>query len=172
MKFNKLADSAPGAYLKLKDGESITIIPRGEIFSFRIRWEGGKAQEIPENDPKRHNRFKLNAFVSEGGTFVPKIWEIGIMVYNTLAEFATEMDITKSKIKVTRKGSGTDTVYVLVPLGPVDAKSLSVIESIPLNILASKSVGSPYPKTEKAWEETPPKWTTEEAPYEDSDIPF
>lgn len=174
MKFHSLQESnQKGAsnYLKIADGENVVVIPRGEIYGFKVKWEGGKSSEIPESDSARHNRFKVNVLVKENDKYVAKVWEFGVMIYNTLASFAEEMEIVKTKIKVSRKGTLTDTIYTLVPLGQIDSAQLQSIEAVKLNILggAVKRSAPMLPSSDLG---PPPDWTTEPAPYDDSDLPF
>lgn len=165
MKFNKLEEVDGGKYLKLKDGESVVGVPRGEIYSFKLKWENGKSVVLGEPNPAKHNRFAMNFVVKSDAGYQAKTWEYGITLYNTLSEFASEMDLTKTKIKVTRKGTGTDTVYVLVPLGQIETNSLNEIESLKLNILDKKPSNGPS-HLENPWAKDP-------NPVDDEmDIPF
>ena len=145
MKFNKREVSSGGGsdkFLKFKDGESKNIILRGEIFEFYNRWVGGKGQACGPNDPGATSRFKVNAIIYEGGAFSAKIWEFPLTVYNQLADINSEYPLESTKIKVTRQGTGTDTVYHILPL--VSAKDtlspaiLKHIEAVPMNILDAK----------------------------------
>lgn len=144
MKFIKLREhqkSSGGGnlYVKIGDGESLTVVPRGEIFGFRVNWDGGKAVEIPEANPANFNRFKMNVIVSDNGVYSARIWEFGIVIYNQLAAYSEEMDLTKTKIKVSRKGLSKATEWLLIPLGPVKSTEIVNIESVKLNILGSRA---------------------------------
>lgn len=127
-------------FLRLKDGESIKGVCRGEIHEFHMKWVGNRSQLCEPNDPEAKFRFRLNIIVPENGSFVPKIWEFGLTIYNQLADIAEEYDLEKTKIKITRRGTGTDTVYLILPLlkEPLTPKQLNEIEAVPLNILEHK----------------------------------
>ncbi len=152
MKFKKLQVSEGGNFLKIKDGESVIGVPAGEIFSLKIKWENGRSVTLNEPDESKHNRFKMNFIVKDGNNYSSKIWEFGVTIYNTLAEFAKEMDLTKTKIKVTRAGTGTDTLYTLIPLGLIDPKTFAGVE---LNILDANKVPELPPMPDQFPEELP-----------------
>ncbi len=175
MKFNKLNQGDTGNYLKLKDGESAIGVPRGEIFSFKSVWVGGRSTVVDEPNPANHNRFKINFIVKGDAGYQVRVWEFGITIYNMLADLASEMEITKSKLKVTRRGSTKDnTSYTIIPLGAIDGKSLEIISVMDLNILDK----APSKKNEghKEPHDTGPGWPDEaSAPPEDNfsdEIPF
>jgi hypothetical protein len=74
------------------------------------------------------------------------------------------MDLEKAKVKITRRGTGTDTKYSVLPIGTIDEKSLKLIEAVELNVL-----------NEKAVVESPDDFgPLPDSPdvYEDSQIPF
>lgn len=144
MKFNKRdapsGDSQSSLFVRLKDGESIVGVPRGEVYEFFQVWEGGKSQVVSEDHPNAKSRFRVNLVVHEDGEFKARIWEFGLVIYNQLADIASEYDITQTKLKITRRGTGTDTVYMILPIlkEPINAKALKAIEAVPLNILEHK----------------------------------
>lgn len=149
----------PSNYLKLKDGESKIGVFRGEPYEFRIKWENNKSVVVEETDPNNFNRFKLNFITQENGVFVAKVWEFGLTVYDQLSEINTEYPLERTKVKVSRKGTGTDTTYNILPMlkEPIPPTTLAQIESVQLNML------------DKA--HSKPK--TEETPWPSSDeIPF
>jgi hypothetical protein len=133
-------DRGPGIFLKFKDGESKTGVCRGEVYEFFQVWENGKSQVVARDHADAKSRFRLNFVILEDGKFVPKIFEFGIVVYNLLAEISEEYDLEKTKVKITRRGTGTDTVYMVLPLlkEPISAKTMKEIEAVPLNILEHK----------------------------------
>lgn len=135
MKFTKRQESSGGGqdkFLKFKDGESKNLILRGEIFEFYMKWVNGKSQAAESNDPEAKVRFKINAV--EGSAV--KIWEFPLTVYNQLASINEEYPLEKTVIKVTRHGTGTDTVYHVLPL--LKATIPAAIERLELHILGSK----------------------------------
>lgn len=144
MKFTKReissSENGNGVFLKLKDGESVTGVFRGEVYEFRSKWENGKSKLVDEKDPEGKTRFRLNFVMREGDKFVPKIWEFGVSVYNQLADINEEYDLTQTKVKLTRRGTGTDTTYSILPLlkEPIPPKVMKEIEDVILNVLEHK----------------------------------
>ncbi len=135
----------PTLYLRLKDGEAVNIIPRGEIHEFYSVF--GTRGEVTSSTPGAKLRFKMNVIVNESGTLKAKILEFGMTIYDQLAEINKVCDVTKTKIRLSRKGSGkSDTMYMLLPVvnEPISAKVMATIEAIPLNILDGKK---PAPKS-------------------------
>ncbi len=81
-------------------------------------------------------RYKINLVVHENGELVSKIFEFGPRIYDVLATISVEMDITKTKIKISRKGQKKNTQWTIIPLGPVDEKALKKIAAVELNKLS------------------------------------
>jgi len=48
LKFQKLESADGGSFVKLKDGESLVGVPRGEIHSFRMKWVDNKSVTFDE----------------------------------------------------------------------------------------------------------------------------
>jgi hypothetical protein len=169
MKFTKRETAATGTgssdYLKIKPGESVVGVMRGEIFEFHVLWLEGKSQVVKADHPEGKARFKANIFVKDGKTLTPKIWEFGVVVYNQLADISTEYEITETPIKITRQGSGTDTTYMVMPLlkTPLTKDQLNEISNQPLHILGkvqASTKNAPPP----AWDESDPG-ASEELPF-------
>lgn len=138
MKFKERAKSpfeGSSKYIRLKDGESVTGILRGEIYEFHIKWVNGKSVVVDEKDPEAKHRYKINMVVPEEGKFVAKVLEFGSMLYDHLYELSLNMNLEKTKLKLSRKGTGTDTTYIPVPLGPIEEKTLTQLSGVELNIL-------------------------------------
>jgi hypothetical protein len=129
--------SGGNTFLKLKDGESKAGVFRGEIYEFLKKWENGKSQVVGPDDPEGKTSFRLNFVTLEDGKFTAKTWEFGITVYNQLADIHEEYDLSKTKVKITRRGTGTDTTYMVLPLlkEPIPAKTMKEIEAVILNML-------------------------------------
>lgn len=148
MKFTKRAaptSEGIGAanYLKIGDGQSATGVPRGEVHEFYQRWPQGGTKEIFDVPTAGASaRFRINVVVNEDGKPAAKVFEFGMSVYNQLAEISENFEITKTKLKISRKGSGKNTEWFILPLGPVEAKALKAIEAVELNALAPQSAGA------------------------------
>lgn len=126
-----------GIFMKFKDGESKNGVFRGEIYEFRQKWENGRSLLVATDDPEGKDRFRLNFVVFEDGQFKAKIFEFGLTVYNQLADIADEYDLETTKVKITRRGTGTDTTWTIMPLlkEPLSPATLGEIEAVPMNIL-------------------------------------
>lgn len=143
MKFTKRDQGAAAGsdkYLKLKDGESINGIFRGEIFEHFVKWEAGKSIDVGPDDPGAKIRFKLNFVTMIDGAFKAKIWDFPQAVYNQLGDLHEEYPLETTKLKISRRGTGTDTVYSILPLlkEPIPPSIMKQIEAVPLNMLDTK----------------------------------
>lgn len=166
MKFNKTTQqehSGPKKYVALKDGDSINGVFRGEIYSFYHLWENGKGRLASPDEPKAKIRFKANFVTMEDGKLVAKIFEFPQTVYNLLADVNEEYPLETTKVKISRRGTGTDTTYNILPLAkePISPTMMSSIEAIPLNILDDKRVPGVPVVSQKSkelpgWDETDP----------------
>jgi len=103
-------------FLKLKDKESVQGIFRGDLYEFYILWENGKSTVVDENTSGAKFRFRVNFVMKEGSSYVPKIFEQGLTVYNQLRELHDEYGLDEIIVKITRNGTGTDTTYSVLPL--------------------------------------------------------
>lgn len=143
MKFQKRPQSESlvgNNFLKVKDGESVNVIPRGEIYEYYVKWEGGKSHVVARDEGGKV-RYRVNVVVKEDDKLVAKIWEFGVPVYDQLAAINEEYDVTRTKIKVTRHGEKLDTTYMLLPLlkEPISEAMLKTIGGIDLHILEPKT---------------------------------
>jgi hypothetical protein len=165
MKFPKReipkGDGNGGVFLKLKDGESKVGVLRGEIFEFFQVWEGGKSRVVEPDAPGAKSRFRVNFVTKEGSDYKAKILDFGLIVYGQLAEIAEEWDIDKTGIKISRRGSGTDTVYVITPSkDQPNAQAMKAISAVDLNILEPKpQAEEPKVKNYAPGADDTEKWT-------------
>ncbi len=122
-------------FLKLKDGESVQGVFRGELYDMgRCSWSG----QGYHPDPNGYSRYRLNFVIwdKEQKKFIAKIWEFGFTLCETLEEFNTAAPLEKTKVQITRKGTGKEnTSYIVFPIGPVAAGGMPLIEAVELNIL-------------------------------------
>lgn len=130
-------------FLKLKDKESVVGIFRGALHDFFILWDNGKSTPVDEGTPNAKFRFRVNFVVKDGASYVPKIFEQGLIVYKTLSELHNEYDLAKTVVKITRNGTGTDTTYSVLPLLKqtlsTDAEAyLDKLELLPLESKVSR----------------------------------
>lgn len=123
-------------YLRLKNGESVIGLLRGEIYeSFQI-FEDGKGKHVLHGTKGAKQRFSINIIVKDGGENKAKIFEFGKPVNNKLYALSKEHDLTKTFIKISREGEKLDTVWFVesVSVKPSEA-TLASLNAIPLNIL-------------------------------------
>lgn len=153
LKFDKDPQTNGGNFLKLKDGESVTGILRGEVKVFYITWEGGKSSEVPEGTPGAKFRFRVNLVVAEkDGVFVPKILEQGAMVYKAFKDLSEDYSLDETIIKIKRTGSGqNNTEYSVMPLPKkpeaATLKKLEALELLPLESEQKEEAPAVEPET-------------------------
>jgi hypothetical protein len=134
-------------FLRLKDGDSVKVILRGNPSEFFTLWQNGKSSPAPEGTKGASFRFRINAIVTENDKYVVKIWEQGTRVYNALKALSEDYDLNKTVLRVSRSGSSKDdTQYSIVPLpGGVDSQAERAIGSLKLHELEVKSQVEPTP---------------------------
>ena len=147
MKFRKdLQESnGPSHFIKLKDGESVSGILRGELNETFVLWEAGKSREVPEGTPGAKLRFKVNMVIKEGSSYVARILEGGQLMYKQLAQLAEDYELDATVIKVSRSGTGLDTEYAVIPAPPkaqVAKEAMAFIETLELHELGEKPAQS------------------------------
>lgn len=137
-------------FLKLKDKESVQGIFRGDVHEFYVLWEGQRSRVVPEGTPGAKFRFRINFVMKEGASYVPKIFEQGLTVYNQLAELHNEYELDKTVVKLTRNGTGTDTTYSTLPLlkTPLTKETMKFLDSMELLPLETETAPAPEQKTD------------------------
>jgi hypothetical protein len=152
MKFSKRDQSqeqgkGPGIFLKIGDGDSVTGIFKGELYEFRSKWVNNRPQLTDSSDPEGKPRFRANFVIKEEGRLVAKIWEFPTGIYNKLANIHEEYPLEETKVKITRRGVGTDTEYDILPLlkDVITPEVKKAIDAVPLNVLEHKAP-APAPK--------------------------
>jgi len=152
-------------FLKLKDGESVVGVFRGEIYEFHTKWINNKSIPASPDDPEAKTRFRANIIVPVNGKPVAKIFEFSYPVFEQMAMInKIKGDITKVKTHIARMGEGTSTKYMLMVADePVNLKAIQGIE---LHIL-NKNQAPEIPSAEP-----PPGWSDFPPPQEDHDGDF
>ena len=106
---------------------------------FYQRWDNGRSQMVEQGTPESKSRFRLNFVTKEDGELKCKVFEFGLMIYNQLAALSEDYDLEKTAIKITRRGTGTDTEYTVFPAkDQPTASQWKSIEAIELNVLEHK----------------------------------
>lgn len=137
---NSRQESKSETHLRLKDGDVVNIIPRGEIYEFYSVF--GTKGEVSADTPSARARFKVNVVIFENGMFKAKILEFGKSIYSQLYELNHVCDVTQTKLRFSRKGSTKDTTeYTLLPIikEPLSAGQMDAIRAVDLHILGVSS---------------------------------
>lgn len=138
--------SAGGPFLKLDTGESVNAVLRGNYYKFWQIWpQGGSKQIFDQPTSGAQMRFRVNVIVHEEGKFVAKIWEFPVMTNNMLVEIQKEVNLQTTKLKISRTGQGKKKAWMIIPLGPLDAKALKQVEAVELNILEPQQSANEAP---------------------------
>jgi hypothetical protein len=136
------SDGNGGSYLSLKDGESVTVVFRGEIHEFWQSWPyGGEKLVFDKPTAGASSRFKANVVIRENNKFIAKVWEFGLAIYVQLGEINEVYPLERTKLKITRRGADKKTSYMLLPIvaEPLSGQLMAEVEAVPLNILDGKS---------------------------------
>ena len=126
MKFRaKKPEGEGGAtFLKLKDGESIKGVFRGDPFDFQSHWKGGSVActgadcDFCAKGEEPSFRFRINFVVKENGAYVAKLWEQGWRVYESLQGLdASGYNLEETPVQISRRGSDkNNTTYNVLPV--------------------------------------------------------
>lgn len=125
-----------GVFLRLKSGESVRGVFRGNPHEYFARWSSKGYEPCGEDDDGASFRFRINFIMrNEDGTFTSRIWEQGARAYNELKDLAEDYDLEVTTVKIARSGEGKhDTKYSIVPLpkGEIKGTALKKIEAVQL----------------------------------------
>lgn len=135
MKFDKDPKTDGGKFIKLKDGETVMGILRGDVKDFYVLWDNKISTQVPEGTPKAKFRFRVNLITMDAeGNLEPKILEQGPTLYKILKELSADYELEKTVIKIKRSGSGmNDTEYSVIPLPkPPSEKTMKSFEILDL----------------------------------------
>ncbi len=155
MKFRKVetgGEEGGSKFLKIRSGEAVRGVCRGELYEFFQVWENGKPQRVASGTKGAKPRFRINFVVKEDSKFVAKIFEFGVMINNMLHELSEDYDLSETVLKISRSGSGLETEYAVIPLK--DAPPIGEIKKVELQILDHKDVIE-APQTGNAWDDVP-----------------
>jgi hypothetical protein len=143
-------ESSSNHFIKLKDGESVRGIFRGDPFEFKQHWleteqksfncQGDKCPECAKgNRPKF--RFRINFVVrDQDKNYVAKIFEHGSKFYKALKGLHEGgYDLERNIMSVTRQGKGTLTTYSILPVpnGAISEIVDKAISAVKLNDLSN-----------------------------------
>lgn len=160
-----VSESGATSFLKIADGESVSGVFVGDIYEFYTKWVNGKSLVTNAEDPDGKIRFRCNFITAEHTSAAPvvKIWEFPLMIYNQLKEINEEYPLEETKVKVTRKGLGTNTEYTIMPLvggkNSLKPEQVAILKQIPLLKLEKKASGGLPPPSGDTSENNPENWT-------------
>jgi hypothetical protein len=112
--------------LKLKDGDQVEGVFRGDPVEYRQHWpQGGRPIICPDDgtcpacaaNDKPSFRFRINFVVKDKNNWVPMVWEQGWTVYNQLKSMhENDYPLNTTIVKIRRTGEGmNDTSYTILP---------------------------------------------------------
>lgn len=130
----------PSNYLKIKDGESVSGILRGELFTYYETGFGPTAKIVGLGEGGVQ-KFRSNFIVNEGGKYVAKVWTFGGRVYDTLAALEKNgWDLDNTLLTISRTGSTKEnTKYTVTPSPQKPTpQALQAINALELSQLAPK----------------------------------
>jgi hypothetical protein len=144
-----------GDFVRLKDGDTVTGVFRGDARQFYSRWTGKQSEEVGPGQGGRF-RFRLNFVAKEKveGEWSVLLFEQGAKFYDELLWLDAKLTkagkkLSETWVEISRTGSGIDdTVYRLSSEGPVDADTLGSLDAVKLNPLVLE-------KKEEAQDEIP-----------------
>lgn len=137
--------------LKMKGGDTVTGIFRGDPHIFRQHWDGGRSYlcqgkdqcDFCKNGDKPKFRFAINFLVKEGNGYVAKIFEQSYGTYldlKALHESGYKLESTVVQIK--RVGDDKNTTrYSLIP-SPKQPGDLKKLDEVPLHNLSNKETNA------------------------------
>lgn len=146
MKFKRVESkggSSEGSsrFLKIKSGESVKGVCRGEVYEFYQKWENGKSISSLKPQQGFRPKWRVNFIVFEAGAPKSKILEFGPMISNQLAALSEDYNLSETIIKISKTGSGMDTDYSVIPL-----KDKPFGEYVELQILDLKESAQVIPR--------------------------
>jgi hypothetical protein len=153
-------------FVKLKEGESIVGVFRGEPYVFYRTF--GEQVEHDTWAEGRAFRFRINFITKDGEEYKARIFENGSKVRDILMSCNEEYGLD-AVYKIVRKGVGTDTTYNILFQSKLLAEQIQKMDALPLEVLrfggAKRSQSIP--------EDDIPPHTDADKPAEEPDpLPF
>lgn len=147
MKFPTRRMGSGKSFLKLKAGDAIRGVFRGEPYQFRTHWVENRGVVCTGRDKcalckageKSSFRFRINFITQENGAYVAKVFEQGATVYDSMkAIHEGDYDLSSYIMKITRNGSDKETTYSLIPVpnGKLSKDQEKLVSEVALIALA------------------------------------
>lgn len=143
-----------GEFIRLKNGEEVTGIFRGEPVIFFKAYEPETKTTITKKEyfeyggKSASKRFRLCFIVKEGENHVCKIFEGSKTSGEALSMIMDEYDITNTVFKIKRDGDKMDTVYHFLAkdkLTPEQVKKIDAIELLDMEPMESGEDQAEFP---------------------------
>lgn len=147
--------SGGNLFVKMKSGDKINGVFKGDPQIFRIHWIGGRSSLCGGKNQCEHCaagdkakfRFKLNLVSKIDGVWTAQIYEGGYQTYQELkALHEGGYDLEQTPVTISRTGEGTETKYKVIPLPPkntaITPNDLKSIDLVPLNELKEREASS------------------------------
>lgn len=126
-------ESGSNKFIKLKDGDSIEGVFRGDPYTFYQKFKD--PNEYLQYAEGRSFKFKVNFIVKENDTLVSKILQQGATVFDLIVDAIDEYG-ADCVFKIKRVGSGKeDTRYSVLFKGNLTSEQISQYNAVKLNSL-------------------------------------
>lgn len=129
MSWNKAADyakktKAPGRYLRIEDGDQITVVPLGEpVVQYQV-WSGGTSESVEPGHPGAQARFSAEVYSMDTG----EVHVLG-MAPGLFQTVAGKIKGDHDKIIISRDGAGLKTKYSVVRVGACSKAEVADIQA-------------------------------------------
>jgi len=136
-----VAQSSEGGLFAKFDNGTLLGVFRGDPVVFKQHGFGktmklcaGPSCDVCEAGERPKQRFRMNIIVQEGASWTAKIFEGGSSIYQPLKELHAEgYDLDSTLIKLTKKGSGMETEYSLMPAAKqLTPEQIKAVSEVPL----------------------------------------
>jgi len=113
--------SGSSLFLKIKDGESVKGVFRGEQVEHWILWGPSGSSPATKDTPKADWKCKRNFIVRENGALVAKIFDFGRTIGDQIEMLEKAgYDMEKTVVMISRKGQQLQSKYTLVAIKESD----------------------------------------------------
>lgn len=126
-----------GKFVSLKDGETVTVVFRGEPREYFQKF--GDPTEYDKPGENRGFKFKINVVTkNDEGKKVSKIFSGGKQTFTTLVALIEKLG-ADYVYDISRVGAGKkNTTYLVMPKGPLNVDQLEEINAVALQELVPK----------------------------------
>jgi hypothetical protein len=146
-------------FLKLKDGESVKGVFKGEPRYFYQKWGEG---EVPEGTPGAAWRFELNFVTKDGASYVAKVFSQGTRVMKRLEFLNKKKPLERLVVEITRSGSTKDDTEYFIEIADTQPNEAGwrVIDAVKL-----VDLGGSKEESEPQFEDSPMPDYGDEPPF-------